>query len=328
MKKRQFVFLLFVFLLGCGMKETNEKDMVPGNAEMSQELTLTPEIVTNTPTPEPTATSTPSPTPTSTPSPTPTEIPDMTAPVIEGTSDKSIYVGETNSYKKDVTVSDDMDAEVDLVIDTSGVLLDTPGEYTVTYTATDDAGNVTSETITVTVKEMSDKEKAADRLADELIDKLVTEDMSKWDTCYALWYWCQTQIRSSNSHGDRSSIYAGAYEGLNDRCGDCYAYYATFTLLLEKCDIETIVINRTRNSTSKHWWNLVNLGDGWYHCDPSPRKRGHTYKCFMQTDAQVQEYNEFFVEKPDFYAFDAELYPERATEIVFDGELYGPSGQN
>ena len=322
MKKGKFVFLLLVFLLGCGKNETEVGNMTQQEvgAEHSTVSEFDEVMVTNTPTPNPTATSTPS--------PTPTEIPDMEAPVIEGVSDKNIFLGETVSYKKNVTVSDNMDADVELTIDTSKVRMDAPGEYPVTYTATDDAGNVTVETITVTIKEMNDKEKEADRLADELIGELITEDMSKWDKCYAFWYWCRTQIRYSSSPGNRDSIYSGAYEGLHNRSGDCYAYYATFTLLLQKCDIETMAVNRSKNSTSRHWWNLVNLGDGWYHCDSSPLKRGHTYKCFMQTDAQIQEYNEFFVEKPDFYAFDKELYPERATEIVFDGEVYGPSGQN
>lgn len=316
--------MLCLFLAGCGAKEVVSDEMLQENTAVEQPTdTPTPTVV-----PTATNTPTPSPTPTNTPTPTPTEIPDMVPPTIDGVSDKVIFLGERISYKKDVTVSDDMDAEVELEIDTSEVHMDIPGEYPVTYTATDDYGNTTVQTITVTIKEMNDKEKQADRLADELIAELITEDMSKWDTCYTLWQWCQTQIRYSSLAGDRDSIYAGAYEGLYNRAGDCYAYYATFTLLLQKCDIETMAVTRSKNSTSRHWWNLVNLGDGWYHCDPSPRKRGHTYKCFMQTDEQIQGYNDFFVEKPDFYAFDKELYPERGTEIVFDGELYGPSGQN
>ena len=154
-----------------------------------------------------------------------------------------------------------------------------------------------------------------------IVFDLITEDMSKWDTCYTLWNWCRTKIKYAYSAGDRSTIYAGAYEGLHDRSGDCYAYYATFTILLQKCGIETMEVRRV-GGTSNHWWNLVNLGDGWYHCDSSPRKAGHTYKCFMQTDDQVQAYTEYYKEKPNYYVFDKSLYPERETTIIYDGNMY------
>ena len=175
--------------------------------------------------------------------------------------------------------------------------------------------------ITITVKELDQKEVKVNELADALIKKLgITEETSKWDTCYKLWNWCRTKIKYAYSAGDRSTIYAGAYEGLHDRSGDCYAYYATFTILLKKCGIETLEVRRV-GGESNHWWNLVNLGDGWYHCDSSPRKVGHTYKCFMQTDAQIQEYEDFYKEKPNYYTFDKSLYPDRETTIIYDGNL-------
>lgn len=283
-------------------------------AEISSEI---PEEAAPSEMPEPTET----PIPTETPLPTETPVPaDTTAPVIEGVCDKTVYVGETISYKKGVTVTDNSDGAVQLDIDSSEVDLDTVGQYAVTYTATDEAGNVTVEQITVTVIEMDEKEAEVNRLADELIAELITEDMSKWDTCYKLWNWCRTKIKYSYSAGDRSSIYAGAYEGLHDRAGDCYAYYATFTVLLQKCGIETMEVRRV-GGDSDHWWNLVNLGDGWYHCDSSPRKVGHTYKCFMQTDAQIQAYTDYYTEKPEYYTFDKSLYPERETTIVYDGKI-------
>jgi len=248
------------------------------------------------------------------------QMPDTTAPVFIGLTDKVVYVGDVISYKKDVSVIDDVDGEVIMEIDASQVRTDTPGEYTVFYTATDSAGNVATEFVTVTVKEMTQKEVEVNQLADELLSELITEDMSKWDICYELWNWCRTEISYSYSAGDRSSIYSGAYEGLHDRTGDCYAYYATFTVLLQKCGIETIEVRRL-GGNSKHWWNLVNLGNGWYHCDASPRNKRHTYCCFMQTDAQVQAYTDFYKEKPDYYSFDKSLYPERETKIVYDGNL-------
>ena len=74
---------------------------------------------------------------------------------------------------------------------------------------------------------------------------------------------------------------------------------------------------RRVGGTSDHWWNLVNLGNGWYHCDSSPRRKKDTYRCFMQTDIQIQAYTDSRPEHPNYYVFDETLYPERATEIVY-----------
>lgn len=244
------------------------------------------------------------------------EIIDTVPPVIEGAKDIEIFAGDTISYKRGIELSDNAAGEVSLSVENGEVDLNTPGTYLVRYVATDASGNSSVSEITVFIRQRSDKEEVANQLAEDLIQELITEDMSKWDTCYKLWNWCRTKISYSYSAGDRSSIYAGAYEGLHDRSGDCYAYYATFTLLLQKCGIETMEVRRV-GGTSDHWWNLVNLGDGWYHCDSSPRRKKDSYKCFMQTDAQIQVYTDSRPEHPNYYVFDETLYPERATEIVY-----------
>ena len=61
----------------------------------------------------------------------------------------------------------------------------------------------------------------------------------------------------------------------------------------------------------------MHIESGWYHCDASPRREGDHYKCFMQTDAQIQAYTESYPQHPNYYTFDPELYPERATEIIY-----------
>lgn len=244
------------------------------------------------------------------------EIIDTTPPVIEGAKDIEVFEGDTISYKRGIELSDNAEGEISLSVENDEVDLDTSGSYVVRYMATDASGNCSVSEITVFVRQRSDKEEVVNQLADALIQELITEGMSKWDICYKLWNWCRTKISYSYSAGDRSSIYAGAYEGLHDRSGDCYAYYATFTLLLQKCEIETMEVRRV-GGTSDHWWNLVNLGNGWYHCDSSPRRKKDTYRCFMQTDTQIQAYTDSRPEHPNYYVFDETLYPERATEIVY-----------
>ena len=245
--------------------------------------------------------------------------PDTEAPVISGVKEITVYLGDNISYKKGVSVTDNIDELVELTIDKSAVNIGAIGDYPIVYSAVDSAGNMTSEaTVLHIVATPVIDETVVVPLADALIAQMTTPEMSNWDKAYVLWEWCRTKIKYSYSAGDRSSIWTGAYEGLHDRSGDCYTYYATYEVLMNRLGIETMQVSRV-GGTSNHWWNLVNLGNGWYHCDCSPRKAGHIYKCFMQTDAQIQGYADFYTEKPNYYTFDPALYPERETTVVFDG---------
>lgn len=253
------------------------------------------------------------------PSPAPPLAVDTTAPVIEGVVPLTVSMGDSVSYRKNVIVSDDSGEHITLEIDNSQVILDEIGTYPVIYSAKDSAGNKARIETTLSVLEPSGVDvEYVISLADQLIAEQTTSDMLLWDKAYTLWNWCRKNIQYSYSAGSRSSVYAGAYEGLHDKRGDCYAYYATYSVLLDRLGVENLCVTR-EGGQGNHWWNLVNLGDGWYHCDASPRKLEHRYKCFMQTDAQLQEYQDFYVEHPGYYSFDASLYPEREKNIVFEG---------
>lgn len=80
---------------------------------------------------------------------------DITAPVITLTGDSTVTVSYGDDYEElGATVTDNVDTDIE--IDISGsVDTDSIGEYTVTYTATDAAGNESSETRTVTVVDVT-----------------------------------------------------------------------------------------------------------------------------------------------------------------------------
>ena len=77
--------------------------------------------------------------------------PDVTPPKISGAKKVSIEIGETFDSKKGVTVTDDYDKNPTLTIDDKKLNTKKAGKYTVVYTATDKAGNVTTVNRTVTV---------------------------------------------------------------------------------------------------------------------------------------------------------------------------------
>lgn len=77
---------------------------------------------------------------------------DTAPPVISGVQNYTITIDETLDFAAGVTVTDDHDSAPALDIDSSQVDFAAAGTYTVTYTATDKAGNSSQATCTVTVK--------------------------------------------------------------------------------------------------------------------------------------------------------------------------------
>lgn len=252
------------------------------------------------------------------------EIVDTTAPVLEGVADLEIELGESVSYKKNIVTSDNSNDKLTLEIDNSAVNIEKPGVYDVIYKLSDLSGNVTTATATLTVIEPGTiHEEDVKPLAEKVIKQVVPKDADKYETARSLYLWCKWNIKYLHTSGDRSSIWSGAYEGLHDHAGDCYAFYATYAVLLTYCDIPNECVARV-GGTSNHWWNLVNTGDGWYHCDTSPRRLGDEgYTCWMQTDAQVLAYTETYPEHPNYYVFDDTDLPERETKIIAG---YSPEG--
>lgn len=254
--------------------------------------------------------------------PEPEQEQDVTAPVIEGVRNLTVEQGKSVSYKKGVSVTDDLDSEVALEVDASQVDLNTPGVYTVFYRAADQAGNQAEATCTVTVTEPAKiTEEDVYALADQLLADIITDDMTKYEQAETLWRWCNEKI-AVHSNSDERTVLEGAYQGLRNRAGDCYIYCATYAVLLTRCGIENMCVTRV-GGTSEHWWNLVNVGDGWYHCDSSPRNRKDKFFiCFMQTDEQMAAYSAHYLtlypDRPNYYGFDGSLYPERATTILVE----------
>ena len=80
-------------------------------------------------------------------------------------------------------------------------------------------------------------------------------------------------------------------------------YACTSKVLLTRAGIANIDIVKIPTRTS-HYWNLVNVGDGWYHFDTTPRKDHPVI--FMWTEAQMMEYSGRHYNS---HNYDHSLYP-------------------
>ena len=241
---------------------------------------------------------------------------DKEAPVIEGVEDRSFDQGSNISYKRGITVTDNSGEEIEPVIDTGDLNSMVLGDYTVTYTATDSAGNTTTEScvFSIVVPEEPSRE-LVDSMAQEILDQILTEDMSRYDRAYAIFRWIHNNI-SYVGDGVHDQLEKAAYIALTEYDADCYGYYAVSAVLLSLADIDNVMVKRD-SQTSLHYWNLVEMESGWYHFDASPRRTGDPYRCFLQTDAQVAYYGTTYPGRSDYYKFDDTGLPERGTEILY-----------
>ena len=239
---------------------------------------------------------------------------DTEPPVIEGVRNLRAYIGDSISYKENITVTDNMDASPTLEIDNSQVHLNQAGTYEVIYKATDASGNTAVETITLTLEEKVEstvEPETVYEMADKVLAKITDSSMDDMQVAYAIYRWTKYNI-AYTGHSDKSSWVKGAYDAFKNRAGDCFNYYAAARALLDEAGIQNIGVVKSDTSHSSHYWNLINLGNGWYHFDCTPRS-GSGDNFFMVTDEELNAYSRAH---NNSHIFDSSLYPERATESV------------
>ena len=255
------------------------------------------------------------------------ERPDTTPPVVTG-SDFEITVGDSVSYKKQIEYSDDKDPYPTVSVDNSRVDLDTPGVYPVVYTVSDSAGNKTVLTIYLTVLE---KEEELDEItkyvyeeSEKILARITTEDMTDLEVAYAIYRWTKNNIAywGDTAKGDWVK---GAYDTFkNDNCGDCYGFYAVSKALLTVAGIDHMDMEKDRQSesVSRHYWLLVNVGDGWYHFDTT-RFRYPESNFFMLTNEEILKWDAEYY--PGTHTYITEGIPEIATKSIQDRVDYNSS---
>lgn len=236
-----------------------------------------------------------------------TVILDKTAPVIAGVKDLETYVGDTVAYRTGVTVTDDYDAKPVLSVDSSGVDLSAPGVYTVTYRATDSAGNTQTVTAKITVRKKTDKHVEPEVIyaaVDALLAKFIREDMTDREKVEAVYCWTRMHLQYGSSR-DSDDWLQSAYELLQKRKGDCFRFFALQKLMLQRLDIPTIDVRKVKNheKDTDHFWLLVSIdkGETYYHMDNVWSK-----ELCLVTDQKLDKFSEAF---QGCFNRDKSLYP-------------------
>lgn len=227
---------------------------------------------------------------------------DTEAPVIRGVADINVIIGNPVSYKKNVTITDNCPDGLLLTVDSSAVNLNAEGTYPVTYTLKDLAGNEVTASANVIVRPMVYDENEVYALADAVLARIITPEMTPTQKLQAIYDYNKTHIAYIN-HSEKESWVRAAYEGLAEGKGDCYVYACTAKVLLTRAGITNMDIEKIPAKT-RHYWNLVDIGEGWYHFDTTPRKDKPTI--FMWTEAQLMDYS---AKHYNSHNYDHSLYP-------------------
>ncbi len=255
---------------------------------------------------------------------------DATPPQLLGVKDITVMAGGSVSYRDGVSAVDDVDGPVSFQVDAGAVDLSEPGEYRVVYSAEDAAGNRAEAVITVTVEPItvdqdiqeSDEpvstgggtasspatEEEVNRLADQILGQILRDGMSQRERARAIFNYVNRNVRYVGS-SDKSSWVVGAHTGFTRRRGDCYNYFACSKALLTRAGIPNIDLTRV-GGNSRHYWQLVNTGDGWYHFDACPHPTGYPLVAFMITETQARTYTEQVKRaRQNYYVYDYDSCP-------------------
>lgn len=241
-------------------------------------------------------------TPNETPDASETTVPETTqgdtvAPELEGIHDFTIYQGDTISYYKGVSATDDEDPNPAITVDNSAVDLSKVGVYQVIYICKDAAGNESRATATVTVLEKKTGYAELETVyaaADAKLAQIIKDNMTVRQKVQAIYNWARGNLGYTDNF-DHSDYRQAAYIMLTQARGDCYGFFAVTKLMFERLGIPNIDVQKVKNhpTDSNHYWSLVSV-DGektWYHFDATPRKGAGDDFCLV-TDAFLDAYSD------------------------------------
>lgn len=232
---------------------------------------------------------------------------DNIPPKIYGAKKVTLYIGQPVSYKKGVLAEDNCDGIIDITVDSSQVNPKVEGEYIVYYTAEDSSGNSVTEEVKVTVKEQSVTVAELEELADKILAEITTEDMTLREKAWEIYQYVNKHLTYTN-FSDKTDWMKEAYNGITRGVGDCFTYYSMSHLFLNRIGMQTLSVERdARGDENKHYWHLVNYGEGWYHFDACI----HIPKLvsFMLTDAEMDAFSRRAGKNDYYYRFKKENYP-------------------
>lgn len=234
-----------------------------------------------------------------------TVLEDSEPPVFEGIGVMYGYIGENFLYRTGVSVTDNSGVPIEFTVDSSAVAEDVTGEYPITFTAVDFAGNVTEVSSFFRVVERKYSQEQIDEAIEKAYNSIIDDGMDEIEKIYAIWKYTKAHVHYENGwqHTDPDRA---AYEGITLGYGDCFTFAAVAKALYTRAGIENVIAQRQSGvGRNTHFWNMINIGDGWYFVDSCPRQ--DKPKIFLWNGELMQMYSEAHGKT---HLYDTNLYPE------------------
>ncbi len=153
---------------------------------------------------------------------------------------------------------------------------------------------------------LDDRELETLDMASSVLDTIIEDGMTDYEKEMAVYVWMTHNLRNDGgilpviptSRTDSDNPYGV----LKYRSAVCVGYATTFRLFMQMCDIECMVVHNTERY---HTWDLVKLGDGWYHTDVYADVGSGSFSHFNMTDIMVegQGWNTDFFPAADKYEY-------------------------
>lgn len=133
----------------------------------------------------------------------------------------------------------------------------------------------------------SREREAAEAELERMLREAVLPDMAPWQIALSL-----HDLLAERTMYDESQSSCTAYDLLTEGTSVCEGYSRIYQELLGRAGVESVLCS---SDAMDHVWNMVRLGDGWYHVDvtwddPVPDVSGrveHTY--FLLSDEQISD---------------------------------------
>lgn len=234
-------------------------------------------------------------------------------PVISGAKTMHTICAIPIDYMRGVEANDAKDGKVAVTAaEPADFSIRTPGEYTITYTAKDAAGNVAEEQVKLIVHESLDSldelsKEDIYRIGDYIVNSLRdgTENKDKRAFLRKIYLYVQNHM----FYEDNKVILdweEAAVVAISRGYGDCRNYYSFARLLLTCAGFENMMVEHEKQNewSNAHYWNLVKVDGAWYHFDTTPRVKRSDF--FLLTDAELDAYSRM---DGNCFARDTSLYP-------------------
>lgn len=148
---------------------------------------------------------------------------------------------------------------------------------------------------------LNEKDSETLKMASDVLKKIIKDGMSDYEKELAVYEWMTKELSFDSGMlvvvPETTQDSDNPYGVLKFHNAVCVGYATTFRLFMQMLDIPCMVVH---NSELGHSWDLVQLGEGWYHVDIFSDSNVTNYSHFNLNDAMMTQYQswntEFFPE--------------------------------